>query len=69
MKAKLGRNDESVSTGGSREGNVLHVTGLHGSGDRTSLFLQDWEWGKVAPSCHMALDMLGQGMNEAWYWV
>ena len=48
--------DESVSSGGFREGNVcndaLHVIGLYGP-----LFLQVWELAKVALSCHMALDM------------
>ena len=37
---------ESVSSSGSREGNVgndaLHVIGLYGPGDKISLFLQDW---------------------------
>ena len=37
---------------------ALHVIRLHGSGDKISLFLQDWELAKVALSCHMALDML-----------
>ena len=50
--------DESVSSSGFREGNVcndaLHVIGLYGSGDKISLFLQDWELAKVALSCHMA---------------
>ena len=49
--------EESVSSSGSREGNVcndaLHVIGLHGSGVKISLFLQDWELAKVALSCHM----------------
>ena len=62
--------DENVSSSGSREGNVcndaLHVIGLYGPGDKISLFLQDWELAKVACSCHMALDMLGQEMHEAW---
>ena len=44
--------DESVSSGGSREGNVcsdaLHVIGLHGPGGKISLFLKDWELAKVA---------------------
>ena len=43
---------------------VLHVIGLHGSGDRISLFLQDWELAKVALSCHVALDILCQEMCE-----
>ena len=62
--------DESVSSSGSREGNVcndaLHVIGLHGPGDKISLLLQDRELARVASSCHMALDMLCQEMNEAW---
>ena len=29
----------------------LYVIGLHGSGDKISLFLQDWEVAKVAVSC------------------
>ena len=52
----------------SREGNVcndaLHVIGLCGPGDKISQFLQDWELAKVALSCHMALDMLCQEMNN-----
>ena len=59
-----------VSSSGSLEDNVcndaLHVIGLHGSGDKISQLLQDWELAKVALSCHMALDMLCQEMNEAW---
>ena len=41
--------DESVSSGGSREGNVcnaLHVIGLHGPGDKISLFLDGLGAGK-----------------------
>ena len=43
---------------------ALYVIGLHGSGDKISLSLQDWEMTKVALSCHMALDMLCQEMYE-----
>ena len=54
--------DESVSTSGSRAGNVcndaLHVIGLYGPGDKISLSLQDWELAKVALTCHVALDVL-----------
>ena len=56
---------ESESSGGLQAGNVnneaLHVIGLHGSGDKISLFLQDWELAKVALCCQMALDRLCQG--------
>ena len=62
--------DESVSSGGSREGNVcndaLHVIGLRGPGGSISLFVKDWELAKVALRCHMALDMLCQEIHEAW---
>ena len=62
--------DESVSSGGFREGNVgnepLHVIGLCGPGGKISLFLQDWELPKVPLSCRMALDMLCPEMHEAW---
>ena len=65
--------DESVSSSGSREGNVcndaLHVIGLQLSGCKISLFLQDWELAKVALSCHVPLNMLCQEMNEASWWV
>ena len=46
---------------------ALHVIGLHGSGDKICLFLQDWELAKVASSCHMALDILCQESGkEMW---
>ena len=65
--------DESVSSSGSHEGNVcndaLHVIGLHGSGDKISLFLQDWDLARVALSCHIAVELLCEEMNEAWQWV
>ena len=51
--------DEDASSTASR--------GLHGSVDKISLFLNDWELAEVALSCHMALDMLCQEMHEAWY--
>ena len=54
--------DEDASSTASREGNVchdaLHVVGLHGPGDKISLFLQDWVF--------LKLDMLCQEMHEAW---
>ena len=42
---------------------ALYVIGLHGSGDKISLCLQDSEMAKVALRCHMALDMLCQEMH------
>ena len=43
---------------------AIYVIGLHGSGDAIALFLQDCEVAKVALSCHIALDMLCQGLHE-----
>ena len=43
---------------------ALYVIGLHGFGDKISLFLQGWEVAKVALSCHIALDMLCQELYE-----
>ena len=60
--------DESVSSSGSREGNVcndaLHVIRLYGPGGKISRFLQDCDLAK-GMSCHMALDMLCQEMHGA----
>ena len=58
----------SVPSSDSCEDNVgneaLHVIGLHGPGDKISLFLQDWEVAKAALRCLMALDMLCQELHE-----
>ena len=54
--------DDSQADNVSNE--ALYVIGLHGSGDKISLCLQDLEMAKVALSCHMALDMLCQEMHE-----
>ena len=43
---------------------ALYVIGLHGSGDKTSLFSQGWEVAKVVLSCHTAVDMLCQEFYE-----
>ena len=43
---------------------ALYVIGLHGSGDKISRYLQDWEVAKVALSCQKALDMLCQELYE-----
>ena len=47
------------------DNDALHVIRLYGPGDKISLFLKDWKLAKVALSCHMALDMLCQEMQEA----
>ena len=61
---------ESVSSTASHKGDMcndaLHVIGLHGSGGKIFLFLQNWEFTKVAPNCRVALDMRCQEINEAW---
>ena len=40
-------------------------SGCCGTGEKVSLFLEDWELAKVAFSCHIALDMLCEEMQEA----
>ena len=56
----------SISSSSLSENNVgndaLCVIGLHGSGDKISLFLQDWA--VAALSCHIALDLLCQELHE-----
>ena len=70
IEEKSGRseNGSSVSSSSSDENNVgndtLFVIGLHGSGDTIALFQQDWEVAKVALSCHIALDMLCQELDD-----
>ena len=56
--------DESVSSGGSREGCVCNDALRPGG--KISLFLQDWELAKMALSCLMAMDMLCQEMHGDW---
>ena len=40
--------------------------GLNWSGERVSLFQEDWELARMVLSCHVALGMLCQEMHEAW---
>ena len=40
---------------------ALDVIGLHGSCDKISRYLKDWEVAKVALRCHKALDMCQGG--------
>ena len=60
--------DESEASEDDQTDNVsneaLYVIGLHGSADKVSDYLQDWEVAKVALSCHIALDMLCQELYE-----
>ena len=44
---------------------ALNVMEPDQSGEKISLFLEDWELASVALSCHIALDMLCQEMREA----
>ena len=39
---------------------------LWGKTSKVKRFLEDWEHGRVAWSCHTALDLLCQEMHEAW---
>ena len=43
---------------------ALYIIGGHGSGDKISRYLQDWEVAQVALSCHTAFDMLCQELYE-----
>ena len=45
---------------------ALDATRQDQSGEKISLFLEDWELARAALSCHIALDMLCQAMDEAW---
>ena len=59
---------ESEGTSSQCQHNVenlaLNVMGQDQSGEKMSLFLEDWELARVALSCHIALDMLCQEMHE-----
>ena len=46
---------------------ALEVIGQNWSGEvvSLSLFLEDWELGRVALSCHMAVDFSCQEMSDA----
>ena len=43
---------------------ALNVVGQDQSGEKISLFLEDWGLGRVASSCHISLDMLCQEMHK-----
>ena len=63
---------ESTSSFEEYEHNVeslaSEVMGQNWSGEMVSLFLEDWELGRVALSCHLAMDPLCQEMRDA-CWV
>ena len=45
---------------------ALNVMEQDLSGEKISLFLENCELGRVALSCHIALDLMYQEMHEAW---
>ena len=44
---------------------AIKVIGQDRSSEVVALFLEDWELGRVASSCHMAMDLLCQEMRDA----
>ena len=44
---------------------AIEVVGQNWSGEVISLYLEDWEVGRVAPSCHLSVDLLCQEMRDA----
>ena len=47
---------------------AIEVIGQDWSSEVVALFLEDWDLGRVALSCHMAMDVLCQEMRDA-CWV
>ena len=47
--------------GHNHECRAVEVMGQDWSSEVAALFLEDWELGRVALSCHMAMDLLCQG--------
>ena len=70
VKAKFGRKTNVCLLVALEEGMWATMSctssGLYGLGGKVSLFLQDWLLAKVALSCRIAVEMLGQEMHEAW---
>ena len=63
--SEASKDEQADSSSDNNVGNgALFVIGLHGSGDVIAHFLQDWEVAMVTPSCHVALDMLCQGLHD-----
>ena len=58
--------DEDVGT--SNECRAIEVIGQDWSSEVGALFLEDWQLGRVALSCHMEMDILCQEMRDA-CWV
>ena len=60
-----------ISCGGenhehNNECRATEVVGKDWSSEVVALFLEDWKLGRVALSCHMAMDFLCQEMRDAW---
>ena len=63
--SEASKNEQADSSSENNVGNgALFLIGLHGSGDVSAHFLQDWEVAKVALSCHVALDMLCHELHD-----
>ena len=43
---------------------AIEVVGQHWTSEVVSLFLEDWEIGRVASSCHLSRDLLCQEMRD-----
>ena len=65
-----GERSEDTSSVESYEHNVdnlaIEVVGQNWSSEVISLFLKDWEVGRVALSCHLSMDLLCQETRDAW---
>ena len=44
---------------------AIEVVGQNGFSEEISLFLEDWEVGLVALSCHLSMDLLCQKVRDA----
>ena len=43
---------------------AIEVVGQNWTSEVSSLFLEDWEVGRVASSCHLSMDLLCQEMRD-----
>ena len=59
---------DDEENGHNNECRAIEVIGQDWSGEVVSLFFEDWELGRVALSCHMAVDLFCQEMRDA-CWV
>ena len=46
---------------------AIEVVGQNCSSEALSLFLENWEVGRVALSCHLSMDLVCQEMRDAWW--